>query len=85
MYAFLCLDFFDNGYTVDFKCLVIDILIFLSLIGAQQNIFPSFETGAESWTKEIINKQIDILILVLNIEKENIGLFEKELGNGTEP
>lgn len=46
---------------------------------AQTNILPSFDSKPKNWTREIINKQIDILTQVLNIEKETIDLIEEEL------
>jgi len=47
----------------------------------QRNNLPSFKATANSWTAEIINKQIDILTQILRIEKKTIHLFEEELKN----
>ncbi len=46
---------------------------------ARNSIIPSVQSKPESWTQEIIEKQIDTLINVLVIEKENIKLIEEEL------
>jgi len=45
----------------------------------QKNILPSFNSEPKSWTEDILNKQMDILIQVLSIEKDTIDLFEEEL------
>jgi len=45
----------------------------------QKNILPSFNSGAKSWTKEILFKQIDVLARISKIEKEIIEIFELEL------
>ncbi len=47
----------------------------------QKNILPSFDSEPQSWTEDIINKQIDILTQISGVEKENIDLFEEELKN----
>jgi hypothetical protein len=51
------------------------------LAETQKNIIPSFNTITNSWTADIINKQVDILTQVLSIEKKSIKLFEEELKN----
>ena len=49
------------------------------LVDNKTKILPSYDAKSTDWTKEIINQQIKTLTQVLNIEKENIGLFKKEL------
>ncbi len=49
------------------------------LTETQKNILPSFNAKANSWTADILNKQIDILSQVLKIEKNTIHLFEEEV------
>ncbi len=47
----------------------------------QKNILPSINDKPDNWSKEVINKQIDVLEQVLRIEKETINIIEEELNN----
>jgi hypothetical protein len=47
----------------------------------QTNILPNHDSKSKEWTSEILNKQIDCLAKVLEIERENIELIEKVLDN----
>jgi len=49
-----------------------------------RNVLPSFDSKKKDWTKDIVNKQVDILSQILSIEKETIDLIEEELDNGIE-
>ncbi|NNG27904.1 MAG: hypothetical protein HKM87_10285 [Ignavibacteriaceae bacterium] len=49
------------------------------LTETQKNVLPSFNAKENSWTADIINKQIDILTSVLSIEKETIKLIQQEV------
>ena len=48
------------------------------LTETQKNVLPSFKAKANSWTADIINKQVDLLTQILRIEKKTIHLFEDE-------
>jgi len=48
---------------------------------AQKDILPSFDSKPETWTKEIITNQINILEQVLLIEKGIINLIEEGIEN----
>jgi hypothetical protein len=45
-----------------------------------RNLLPSFGSGAEAWSAEILDQQFDLLSQVLNCERDAIGLMKKELG-----
>jgi len=47
----------------------------------QKNVLPPFNAKGNSWTADIINKQIDILTSALSIEKETIKLIQQEVKN----
>jgi hypothetical protein len=47
----------------------------------ESNVLPSFDSIKENWTKDIINRQVDILNQALSIEKETIDLIEQEIKN----
>ncbi len=48
---------------------------------ARKNVLPSYDSGSETWTSDIISKEINVFTQVLSIENETIYLIEEELNN----
>jgi hypothetical protein len=44
-----------------------------------KKILPDYDKASKFWTKDILNKQIDVLSQVLSLEKESIEIIEEQL------